>query len=584
MAFRLPIPQVFRTHKKKTIAGIILLILLGFGISRALRPAQPEYVTAVAEKSDLRQTVEAVGTVVSERELELRFGASGIVSNVFVREGDKVQAGQRLAQLKATGLAASIASQQAALASAMADLRAMEEGTRPEDIAIAQADLDNKKSSLLAAQQTLASAEQNITQSQQQLETIRSEANVNLAGQVTTSLSTVNEQLTTVENSLSTIDDVLSRTDVNDAVTKSRPQAPGEINAQKNAALDAIAAARSLTARAGTDYQAALGALGSARDAANGGSAAINALFSLISSLQETQYFTASARETLKASIATDRSAIQDAAGNISSGLSSLQNAAASYDTKIAAQQSTIVSLQGTRDKAKTDILTYESGVRSAEAALRLKQAGSRQTDIDSARARVRQAQANLARTQADFGDTVLTAPVNGTVTSVNIRIGESLPAGAAVTLLGESPYRVEMFVSEIDIPKVQLTQSGSIELDAFRGTNFKLRVGDIDPAATDKDGVPKYRVRLDFVYRHDTLKIGMTGDAEITTGMRPAVVHVPLRSVIEDEDGKDIVRVLKDDGSVEERSVTTGMEGESGDIEVSGVQEGEVVVVLEKK
>jgi HlyD family secretion protein len=174
---------------------------------------------------------------------------------------------------------------------------------------------------------------------------------------------------------------------------------------------------------------------------------------------------------------------------------------------------------------------------------------------------------------------------VAGIVTHVNIRIGESLPTGPAVTLLGESPYRVEMFVSEIDIPKVTLTQTGSIELDAFRGTDFALRVGDIDPTSTDKDGVPKYRVRLDFVHPHTDLKIGMTGDAAIVTGMRSDVVSIPQRAVIENDEGKQIVRVLLDDGKVEEKPVETGMEGESGDIEIlSGIADGDVVIVLEKK
>ncbi len=586
MKIRIPfrIPQVLRTHKKKTIAGAIVLVLLGLGISALTAPTQPEYVTAVAEKGDLRQTVEAVGTVTSERELELRFGASGIVSNVYVKEGETVRAGQRLAQLKAGSLGASIAVQAAALDSARADLRAMEEGTRPEDIAIAEADLQNKRASLQVAKQTLASAELNITQSQGQVDLMKQEANVNLSGQVSTSVSGLGQDLTTIENSLSTIDDVLSRTDVNDAIIKTAPNAKDEIQLQKRLAVDAIAAAKGAALRTGTDYQAALAALNQAKTSADTSGRVMDSLFSLISSLQETQYFTASARESLKASIASERSTLQTASSSISTARSSLQNASATYDTKIAAQEASLVTLTGTRDRAKADILTYESTVRSAEAQLQLKRAGSRQTDIDAARARVRQAQANLARSQADYGDTVLTAPVNGVVTHVNIRIGEALPAGAAITLLGESPYRVEMFVSEIDIPKVTLTQSGSIELDAFPTTHMKLRVGDIDPTSTDKDGVPKYRVRLDFVHAHPELKIGMTGDAEIVTGERQDVIFIPQRAVIENDEVKEIVRILLDDDSLEERVVTTGMDSASGDIEVEGIKEGEVVVVLIKK
>lgn len=579
-----PILTMLRRHKKKSIAGIVGLILLALLIWGLTRPAAPEYITATAARGDLRQIVEAVGTVISERDLELKFGTTGIVAQVLVREGDMVRAGQRLAQLKAGSLSANVAAQAAALQSAQADLRALEEGTRPEDIAIAEADLQNKRASLMAARQTLASAEQNIAQAQEQLSVLQREADTALAGQVTTSLSTIHEQLTAVENALSTIDDVLSRTDVSDAIVKNRPGADAEIRVQKSKAGSAIADART-AAVAAAGYTEVLSALSSARTAGTVAGTAMDSLFSLISSLRETQSFDALTRESVKASIASERNKIQNATSAITSSLSSLQNASASYDSKISAQQTTVTSQQGTRDRAKADIMTYEAAVRSGEAQLQLKKAGARQTDIDAARARVRQAQANLARSSADFSDTILTAPVSGTVTHVNIRIGESTPSGAAITLLGESPYRVEMFASEIDIPKVQLTQSGSIELDAFRGTHFALRVGDIDPASTDKDGVPKYRVRLDFVHRHDDLKIGMTGDAEIFTGERKDVVRVPARAVLDNPSGSggQIVRILNDD-EIEERPVTVGMEGEGGDVEVEGVEEGEVVIVLIKQ
>jgi HlyD family secretion protein len=141
------------------------------------------------------------------------------------------------------------------------------------------------------------------------------------------------------------------------------------------------------------------------------------------------------------------------------------------------------------------------------------------------------------------------------------------------------------MFASEVDIPKVRLGQSGSIVLDAFRDTPFELVVGEIDAAATDKDGVPKYRVKMDFLKPVDTLKVGMTGDAEVTTGIRQDVVSVPLRAVIERDDGTHYVRVLNADGKTfEEHTVTTGIEGEGGSVEVTGVQEGEMVIVLIKQ
>ncbi len=433
--------SLLKRHRKKAIAGAILLILLGLGVSRTLQPKQSEYVTAIAERGNLQQTVEAVGTVISERDLELRFAATGIVQQVFVREGDNVIAGQKLARLKGSSLSANIASLSAALLVAQADLRALEEGTRPEDIAIAEADFQNKRASLQSARQTLASAEMNITQSEQQMETLRREAAVNLSGQVSTSLSGLGEDFTMIENSLSTVDDVLARTDVDDALVKSNPAAKSDMQSQKRTALSAIAAARAPASDTAANYQQALSVLGVAKSAAEQSGRVLDSLFSLISSLPETQYMSASVRETIKASIATERSGVQTATSSIASAHSALQNASASYDTKIASQSASVVTLQGMRDKAKVEILTYEAAVRSGEAQLQLQRAGARRTDIDAARARVRQAQANLARSQADYADTILTAPVSGTVTHVHIRIGESTPTGAAVTLLGESPY-----------------------------------------------------------------------------------------------------------------------------------------------
>jgi multidrug efflux pump subunit AcrA (membrane-fusion protein) len=579
----IPLPAFVRTHKKKSIAAaIVLAVILLIVVTR--KPAQPEYITELAKKGDLTQTVEAVGTVVSERELELRFEGAGIVQQVFVKEGDHVKAGQRLGQLKAGSLGASVAAEAASLQSALAELRALQEGSRPEDIAIAEADVAGKRASLESAQTTLKTSEQNLKSSQDKLALLIQETNVNLAGQVSTNVSSLSEQLVAAESALSVIDDILGNVDVQDAIVKDRPGADNDVRAQKRSAQDFIMQARTVTSAA-TDYQSALKAMDAGKKAASSSVVAMDSLFSLISGLRETNNFTNSSRESYKTSISTQRAKLQDMSSSISTLQSNLQNASASYDTKIAAERSAIISLQGTRDKAATDIITYQASIQSAEAQLALKRAGARQTDIDGAQARVRSAQANLARAQANYSQTVLTAPISGTVSHVNINIGESLPAGAAVTLLGDSPFRVEMFVSEIDVPKLMVTQSGSIELDAFRGTHMKLHLSEVDSSPTSKDGVPKYRVKLDFDNLHPELKIGMTGDAEIITGERKNVVSAPRRAILEDNDGRLYVRILNEDKTITERTVTIGMEGQTGDTEIlSGLEGGENIVVLIKQ
>jgi len=571
-----------RTHKWKTIFGILGVLFIAFIVRAATAPSVPEKVTAVPGKEDLRQTVEAVGTVISERDLELQFPSSGIVSQVSVKEGDRVRAGQRLAALRSGNLAADIAAAQARLLSAEADLRAKMEGSRPEDIAITQADVDNKRSALEAAKTSFTTAQSAHANAKIQLDAVNNEASISLSGYVTSAGSTVTEQLTIAQNGLATLQDIFSKNDVQDAVIKSSPADYDQINAslqQQQAAIRALYAKTNPQ-----NFQEALVILDTARASVTTSWSLLNRAFDLISNLPTTSSFDNSAKETYKSTLASSRSQLQAAIGSLDSSSKSLRDASASYASKITSQQAAVDSSLGAMNKSNADILTYETSLRIAEAQLQLKKAPTRQTDIDIAKAAVAQARASLAGASAQFSNTVLTAPIDGLVTKVNVKVGEFTPVGAAVTLVGSSPYRIEMFVSEIDIPKIQLTQTGSIELDAFRGTQFKLRVGQIDTTSTDVDGVSKYRVKLDFQYPHDELKIGMTGDAEIVTGMKAGVVSVPLRAVIENEKGEKVVRV-KNGEEIEERVVVTGMEGEGGEVEVvSGIEEGDTVIVLTKQ
>lgn len=571
-----------RRHWLATI-GILAVLLIGLAVYAVTRPAAPTLVTAVAERGDLLQTVEAVGTVISEKNLSLQFSGIDVVMQVLVEEGDRVRAGARLAALRSGTLSASVASASASVQSAQAALRALEEGSRPEDIAIVEAGVQNKRAALEAVRQTLANAEANLAVVQQQQIRQKSEADINLSGQVSAAGSAISQHLATSKTALSAIRGVFNANDVADAIVKNAPSGYDTLIANIASTSDEIAVAQSQTVISG--YQDALMKLQRSRQLVYRTTDIASRAYDLLSGLAETAYFTNASKETNKTTIATQKSNAQSALSSLDTAIKSLRDESASYDSTIAAQDAEIVSLKGVRDRAKTDILTYETALRIEEAQLALKKAPARQTDIDAARARLNQARAELARAAAQLRDTVLIAPVDGVVTKVNVKVGEIRPsAEPSVTMLGSSPYRVEMFVSEIDIPKVLLTQTGSIELDAFPGVEYDLRVGEIDPAATAVDGVTKYRVKLDFVYPHDDLKIGMTGDAEILTGIRHDVVSVQQRAILERDDGTQYVRIQNLDGTTEERTVTTGMEGSAGDIEVTGVEEGVTVIILIKE
>lgn len=570
-----------RRNKWKVFLALLVLLPIGGLAFAALKPVQPEYITETAKRGDLIQTVEAVGTVISERDLHVQFPASGIVTDVLVREGDRVTAGQVIARLRAGTLGADIAGAAARLRSAEADMRKVLEGARQEDLAVTEADVANKRASLEAARSSLKTAQDAVLSAQSKLAALKSESVIGLSGQVSAAGVTATQELTRAENSLAAATDVLANTDVQDAMIAADAAAIRQVETGINQAQATIRGLYAVPAP--QDFEQALARLAQVRTAVSAAWSAVDGAFTFVSRLNETSYFTASDREAYKTQLAAERSAVQTALSNVDGETRSLRDASATYVTRIAAEEAALSSAQGAADRAQADVATMQTTVQIAEAQLQLKRSPPRQADIDIARASVAQARASLARAQADYANTVLTAPLTGLITNVNIQPGEFTPAGPAVTMLGESPYRVEMFVSEIDVPRVRLTQSGSVELDAFPGVHYALRVSEIDPAATDRDGVTKYGVMLDFVYPHDEFKIGMTGDVRIITGAATDVVSIPLRAVLERDDGSPYVRIRTQDGGMEERSVETGMEAEDGSVEVTGVDEGEVVIVLER-
>lgn len=575
--------RFLRSHLKATIATLIVLFFAWIVVAVS-RPKQPVYVTSLSERGDLRQTVEAVGTVISEKDLALQFPILDIVSGVFVKEGDSVKAGQKLASLRSGSLSASIAAASAGRASAQAQLDQLLEGSRPEDIAITEAQVANKQASLDAAKQTLRNSQDNLLTSESQLVALKSEASISLSGQVSTASSTIAQYLAAAKTALLATQGVFNANDVQDAVVQGNIAGYDTMQINLSSTLSAMTTLQ--TTLSVTEYQSALRGFDLARQQLFASTDIVSRAYDIIASLPLTSYFTNTSKETNKTTIATQKSNVQSALSSLDAASKSLRDASAVYATRISAQEGEISSLVGTRDRAKADIVTFETSLLIEKAQLDLKKAPARKTDIDAATARVRQAQAELSRAASQFTDTILTAPLPGVITKVHVKTGVMRPStDASVEMLGESPYRIEMFVSEVDIPRVQLRQSGSIVLDAFPAQPQALVVSEIDSAATDKDGVSKYRIKLDFSSPNDALKIGMTGDGEIVTGFRSNVVSIPFRAVLEREDGKNFVRILAADGkTLEERPVTAGMEGEGGNVEVTGVEEGETVVVLIKE
>ncbi len=136
--------------KKRIIWSIIIILVVGFIASRIFGGKNPaeNVQTETAKKQDLKLTVLATGQVVSTTDLQLAFKASGFVERVNVKEGDKVKAGQVLAELTNKDQIAAFTQARGSLAQAQANYNRVLSGSSSEEVNVYQVALDNAKSTL----------------------------------------------------------------------------------------------------------------------------------------------------------------------------------------------------------------------------------------------------------------------------------------------------------------------------------------------------------------------------------------------------------------------------------------------------
>jgi HlyD family secretion protein len=141
-----------KRNSKITLAAVMLLLLAG-GVAGGVRWSRRGVVTVqtgVVARGDLSAIVTASGEIKPKNYINLGANAQGPITQLMVKEGDRVRKGQVVARIERIQPQAELEAQRAAVASSVADASAAEAGVNAQDqvIATAQATLDHSKSDL----------------------------------------------------------------------------------------------------------------------------------------------------------------------------------------------------------------------------------------------------------------------------------------------------------------------------------------------------------------------------------------------------------------------------------------------------
>lgn len=207
------------------------------------------------------------------------------------------------------------------------------------------------------------------------------------------------------------------------------------------------------------------------------------------------------------------------------------------------------------------------------------------QEQRDAQRALIKKAQSLIAGAEKRIGETKIYAPIDAIVGRRNFDSGETVIAGTAVlTLFQNTDLEVTANIPESDIIKIKLGQKADLTLDAFPvDEKLSAEVFEIEPSSTVIQDVVYYKIKLKLEKQDERIKPGMSVNIDIKTNEKQGILLLPLRA-IKIKNGEKFVDVLKENNATEEVKITTGLEGDSGMVEVkSGVKEGESVVTFSK-
>ncbi len=196
-------------------------------------------------------------------------------------------------------------------------------------------------------------------------------------------------------------------------------------------------------------------------------------------------------------------------------------------------------------------------------------------------------AQATYDDAVSQLNDTIIRSPINGQV------IGKPTPAGQAVapgvstpmvllTVADMSKMQIETQVDESDIGQIKVGQKVTFTVDAYPGKNFSGVVSNISQKANVVSNVVYYKVLVDVDAAENLLKPTMTARVSIRIAESKGSLLVPLAAV-KSSNGELYVMVVRD-GKEQRVKVTTGITGESKIEILSGLVEGDQVMVATAK
>lgn len=203
----------------------------------------------------------------------------------------------------------------------------------------------------------------------------------------------------------------------------------------------------------------------------------------------------------------------------------------------------------------------------------------SARTAYDSAKANRRAMETRLEQAQLELSYTKLKAPIDGSVSEINIRKGENITAATNIaTISSTKSIEVPISVPGSMIDAIKVGQLTSVAFDAIKEQRFNARVTEVSHASSMRTTTFPVTVRV--IQPSKKIHPGMAASVTFSIGKESGAKSfvIPVHALMEDEEGFYIYTVenIQDSiGQIERRNVSRGPLTGNGIILTGGVSEG---------
>ena len=295
-----------------------------------------------------------------------------------------------------------------------------------------------------------------------------------------------------------------------------------------------------------------------------------------------------------------------------------------SYRAEVAQQEAAVRQQRIAIEQQQLNVQNQESQYRRKVELHKMKMIADLQIDdaryavetakieLRNSRSRLEQVEAILKQSNERLAKTTIRAPISGTITALDIKVGEtavasqvSIAGSSLMTIANTSTMMTEVNVDEADIAKVAVGQEVAIHTAAYPDTAIKGEVLTIPLSPKQNTGAQgstsqarNYNIKVKLAdTKQLSLRPGMTCRAEIFTASSGKSLAVPLQAVLSNNDenvelapknGDKKAKVevktenyvfLNNNGKAEKRIVTIGVSDDNLQEVVSGVAAGDAVI-----